>query len=85
MIAFRPTHVFENMGPLEQSLYEAAFPLVVAFQRIVECVVSVGSFQRVPDDLTVDFTSMLFEYLKRFKAWKVPDEVRLFEYLFAVI
>ena len=77
MIAFRPTHVFESMGPLEQSLFESALPLMTRFQLIAESVVSYGSFQQVPTDLTRDFPSMLWEYLKRFRAWKVPDEAKL--------
>ena len=77
MIAFRPTHVFESMGPLEQSLYESALLLMTRFQSIAEHIVSRGSFQQIPVDLTHDFTLMIFEYLKRFKAWKVPDEAKL--------
>jgi hypothetical protein len=77
MIAFRPTHVFESMGQLEQALFESAVPLITNFQRIVECVASGGSFQVVSPELTCQFPTMLFEYLKRFKAWKVPDEAKL--------
>ena len=65
------------MGCLEQALYEVAGPLTVNFQRIVECVIKVGAFQDVPADLTTGFIEMLFEFLKCFKAWKVPDEVIL--------
>ena len=77
MIAFRPTHVFDSMGTLEQALFESAVPLITNFQRIVECVASTGSFQAVSTELTCQFPTMLFEYLKRFKAWKVPDEAKL--------
>ena len=77
MIGYRPTHVFESMGCLEQALYEVAGPLTVNFQRIVECVIKVGAFQDVPADLMTGFIEMLFEFLKCFKAWKVPDEVIL--------
>jgi hypothetical protein len=77
MIAFRPTHVFESMGQLEQSLYESALPLMTRFQSIVEHIVSRGSFQQIPADLTHDFLPMIFEYLRRFNAWKVPDEAKL--------
>jgi hypothetical protein len=77
MIALRPTHVFEAMGALEQSLFEAALPLINTFQRIVERIASAGSFQGVASDLSCDFPTMLFEYLRRFKAWKVPDEAKL--------
>jgi hypothetical protein len=77
MIAFRPTHVFESMGSREQTLFDAALPLLTSFQRIIERVASAGSFQAVPGDLTERFPVMLFEYLKCFKAWKVPDEAKL--------
>jgi hypothetical protein len=77
MIALRPTHVFESMGKLEQALYESAVPVINCFQRIVKHVESKGMFQNVPFELTADFPTMLYEYLKRFKLWKVPDEVRL--------
>ena len=43
----------------------------------MQSVASVGSFQLVPFELTREFPSTLFEYLKRFKAWKVPDEAKL--------
>ena len=77
MIAFRPTHVFESMGALEQALYEAAHPLLANFQRTVECFAAAGSFCSVPEELTRQFPEMLFEFLRRFKAWKVPDEAKL--------
>ena len=78
MIAFRPSHVFESMGALEQQLYEVALPLMVKFEQIATRVISSPSgFQGVPSDVTNGFPEMLFEYLKRFKAWKVPDEAKL--------
>ena len=79
MVAYRPTHVFESMGALEQALLEAAAPLLTTFHNICACIRSSPgrSFQDVPHELTRDFPAMLFEYLKRFKAWKVPDEAKL--------
>ena len=77
MIAYRPTHVFESMGALEHALLEAATPLLSAFQKIYTCIIRNGSFDAVPHELTKDFPTLLFEYLKRFKAWKVPDEAKL--------
>ena len=77
MIAFRPTHVFESMGTLEQALYDAARPLMAKFEEICRSILDAGHFFKVPRELTVDFVPMLFEYLKRFKAWKVPDEAKL--------
>jgi len=77
MIAYRPTHVFENMGTLEQALFEAATPLIATFEKIYESFRERGSFAKVPHSLTKDFPTLLFEYLKKFKAWKVPDENKL--------
>ena len=79
MIAYRPTHVFESMGTLEQALCEAATPLLTAFENICSSIQSSRSrsFQEVPHELTKNFNTLLFEYLKRFKAWKVPDEAKL--------
>lgn len=79
MIAYRPTHVFESMGALEHALLEAATPLLTTFQKICDTIRSSPGrcFQDVSPDLTKDFATLLFEYLKRFKAWKVPDEAKL--------
>ena len=78
MVAFRPAHVFESMGALEQALLEAATPLLYAFEKICCSLKSNGGhFSLLSADLTKDFPTMLFEYLKRFKAWKIPDEKKL--------
>ena len=78
MIAYRPTHVFEAMGKLEHELLEAATPLLRTFEAILTALRdNDGSFAAVPHELTKDFPTLLYEYLKRFKAWKVPDEAKL--------
>ena len=77
MIAFRPTHVFESMGALEHALLEATKPLLDAFEKICNCLKKDKAFGEVPHELTKDFPTLLFEYLKRFKAWKGPDEAKL--------
>ena len=77
MVAFRPTHVFEAMAQLEQTLYESALPLVKKFEEIVKSIAINKGFSGVPLDLTKDFALLLFEYLRNFKAWKVPDEAKL--------
>ena len=77
MIAYRPTHVFESMGVLEIALLEAATPLIAVFEKICRIVHIGGSFMAVSHELTKDFPTLLFEFLKRFKAWKVPDEAKL--------
>ncbi len=79
MIAYRPTHVFESMGTLEQALYESASSLVTAFERIIQCIRSASTrcFQEVPYEQTQYFPATLHQYLQCFKAWKVPDEAKL--------
>jgi hypothetical protein len=79
MIGYRPTHVFEGMGTLEQGLFEAAVPLLSQFERMCRTLLAAPyrHFQYVPSDQTKEFPTALFEYLKRFKAWKVPDEAKL--------
>jgi len=77
MIAYRPTHVFESMGALEIALVGAATPLISLFEKICKLVHAGGCFMTVSRELTKDFSTLLFEYLKRFKAWKVPDEAKL--------
>ena len=74
MIVYRPTHVFESMGALEKALFDAAVPLFRAFGSVCASIRTSGD---VPHELTQDFQRLLFEYLKRFKAWKVPDEAKL--------
>ena len=77
MIAYRSTHVFESMGALEHALLDAATPLLEKFQQICSVIREKKAFSEVPHGLSCDFPTMLFEYLKRFKAWKVPDEAKL--------
>jgi hypothetical protein len=77
MIAYRSTHVFENMGALEHALLDAATPLLTKFQEMCNVVREKKAFSAVPVELSRDFPTMLFDYLKRFKAWKVPDEAKL--------
>lgn len=72
MIAFRPSQVFESMGALEKELLEASVLLLTKFQFILDCVVRTGSANH-----TEGFLGVLYEYLRRFKAWKIPDEARL--------
>ena len=77
MIAYYPAHVFETMGQMEQSLFDAATPLIVAFEAIADKIKSDSLFMNVGYELTKDFPTLLFRYLCHFKAWKVPDEAKL--------
>ena len=77
MIAGRPTHVFESMGVLEQALYESALVLTTNLERLARSIAQTGNFHLANANLAESFPTVLFEYLKRFKAWKIPDEVKL--------
>ena len=77
MIAYRPTHVFEAMGNLENELFTAARELLNCFETMVSTVHGGRSLSQIPLDVTRPFESLLCNYLKCFKAWKVPDEAKL--------
>ena len=65
------------MGSLEQTLYEAAKVVTERFESIVTTVIKTQKLSTVSKDITRDFPQILFEYLRRFKAWKIPDEQKL--------
>ena len=77
MIAYKKSHVFEEMRELETTLLSSASVFVEFVENIARLVVERGSFSNLPKDLTANFEACLFKYLKDFKAWKVPDEVKL--------
>jgi hypothetical protein len=74
MIAIHPRNVFETMGELETAVLESAQRLLAIFERILN---SSEVLHRLPLDLTRSLPVALFEYLRHFRAWKVPDEARL--------
>ena len=80
MVAFRPDKVFESMGELESALHKAALPLLKTFESLCRSIKQNGStivLVDVNSEQAKAFPELLFEYLKCFKAWKVPDEARL--------
>ena len=84
MIVYRSSHVFESMGTLEQALFESAVPLLNTFHEICSKIMEAKTAGEktnftsiVPTSLSKEFPTLLFEYLKRFKAWKTPDEAKL--------
>jgi hypothetical protein len=77
MIAYFPANVFENMGPLEKALFDVATPLIECFELITGAISRGIHFKDVKRSMTKDFTTLLYNYLCHFKAWKVPDEKKL--------
>ena len=74
MIVARPMNVFDKMGALEQQAFDSARLLLEIFEKILY---SATPFHDLPADLTRAFTAALFDYLRKFKAWKVPNEAQL--------
>ncbi len=77
MIVQWPSEVFESVGALEKALIDSAIAFVNNFQSLAEKAVEVGAVSLIPTDLTRNFPTLIFEYLKCFKAWKLPDESKL--------
>ena len=74
MIAVYPRNVFDNMGVLENKVQKSAKLLVDNFEKILYSTVS---FLEIPSNITKSFPFLLFDYLRDFKAWKVPDDAKL--------
>jgi hypothetical protein len=77
MIACSPSHVFESMGTLEKDLLDSAVLLLGLFEQILSGIQQHCTFYLLPADTVARFQPALFDYLRRFKAWKVPDEAKL--------
>jgi hypothetical protein len=79
MIAYYSNDVLDNMGTLEQALFDATVPLITTFENICRVIYSSDnhSLNDVPLELTKDFPAMLFKYLECFKAWKIVDQQSL--------
>ena len=76
MIAYHPT-IFERMGALEQALFDSTVPLIEAFESICHQMAADPSFAHVPHELTKNFPTLLLNFFRAFKAWKVHDEARV--------
>jgi hypothetical protein len=70
MIAYRPTHVFTQMGARDVTVLNASTALMAAFERILQRCLHAEGFQGVPHELTQDFSRLLFGYMIAFREWK---------------
>ena len=77
MIAYKQSHVFEEMKELETTLLGSAKVFVELIEHIARLIIEQGSFSNIPKDTTANFSTCLFKFLKDFNAWKVPDEKKL--------
>jgi hypothetical protein len=77
MIAYRPTSVFDIVGPAERRLMEAALPMLEVFHRILQYLPKQDYvFCKVPAALTKALPKLVTEYMEAFKAWKVCASFR---------
>ena len=77
MIAHCPSEVFESIGATEKALIDSAIAFVDNFQSLAKKAVEVGAVSLIPIDFTRNFPTLIFEYLKCYKAWKIPDAAKL--------
>ena len=77
LIVFKTRHVFEQMAKSERNVFRSAVQMLLSFESILKCIKANHSFQDVDKDVSLKFQPLLFEYLRDFKLWKVPDELKL--------
>ena len=78
MISLRPTHVFESMSDNERILFDSSSLLLSYFEDIIQqlCLKNYNTLS-VDVFLMSSFSTVLLDYLTKFKAWKIPDESKL--------
>ena len=77
MIAAKPSHVFESMQQLEKAVEEAAKLVLSNFESIIHFTLQRGSLHGIEHGVLAGFSVLLCNFLRCFKAWKVPDEEKL--------
>lgn len=74
MIRQHPTFVFEHQGALETDLIAAAGTLIPYFERLCTDLCT-QSIQDIPTAYKMEFPAIMHDYVTKFRAWKIPDEV----------
>jgi hypothetical protein len=78
MIALYPSKVFDDTNPLAVALLDSSLPLLKCFEGITQQFMDRDyTFLNVDADLRSNFSWHLFNYMEKFKEWKVPDEAKL--------
>lgn len=78
MISQFSADVFEaTQDTLVQNLVQSSMELKTNFHSIIAALVSNPDFRSVDPMLTKEFPRLLFDYIKNFQVWKVPDEAKL--------
>ncbi len=74
MIVLYPNKAFSTIGDLETRVMRSAQALLQIFGGILPSTVPL---YKLPLDLTKSLPNAIFNYLRDFKAWKVPDQAKL--------
>ena len=77
MMVFCPAQVFEEMSPLAVSAMDAGRLLLSCFEGIIDAIIKGAAFRNLDVNLRASFPELLFDYLTKFMAWKVPDQEKL--------
>lgn len=78
MIVTNTSKVFESMGDLEHALLRSGRRLMANFERLIlQFTARNHEFCKISADAVASLLPSLFDYLRKFKAWKVPDELKL--------
>lgn len=77
MIAAKPNHVFENMGELEEKVFDASKPMLEAFHKTATALSQGKTWDFIRKKVAPNLPSLLCTYLRTFKDWKLVDERKL--------
>jgi hypothetical protein len=78
MIVLFPSDVFEESNQLVTACQDSAKLLLQCFEDIIQQILSRDvTFRNVDYDLRASFATILFDFMGKFNAWKVPDEAKL--------
>lgn len=78
MIVIFPSCVFEEMGELQTALRDSGKRLLDNFERMIQQFSERNcEFFSISANAVNSLIPLLFDYMRKFKAWKIPDEVKL--------
>jgi len=79
MIIAEPSYVFDTMGDYEHALFESVLPIIQCIESICAAVMhgTDTSFKDVDPLVFSRFDQLFFNFLAKFRAWKIPDERKI--------
>jgi hypothetical protein len=77
MIHVFPNNVFDQMTPMVRNLRDSAKRLLESFEASVRAAKQGSLAPAIAGGATADFGRYMNEYMRDFRSWKEPDEMRL--------